>query len=53
VQFDEFGRVEAHRVLWCAPTTLEQLGELMAQWLNGTITLPACLLRLRTRWGNP
>ncbi|MDX3656256.1 hypothetical protein PV646_02950 [Streptomyces sp. ID05-26A] len=38
MQVDEYGRAEEHRLLWKGPATVGQLGELMAQWLDGTIT---------------
>jgi len=38
VTVDEFGRSEKHRVLWREATSLRDLGELMAQWLEGKIT---------------
>jgi hypothetical protein len=43
VQVDEDGRAEEHRLLWSQPTTISQLGELTAQWPEGTITYqPGC-----------
>lgn len=38
MQVDEYGRAEEHRLLWRKPTTISELGELMAQWLEGGIT---------------
>lgn len=35
---DEFGRLAAHRAHWREATSLKDLGELMAQWLEGKIT---------------
>jgi hypothetical protein len=35
---DEYGRSESHRLLWREATSLTDLGELMAQWLEGKIT---------------